>query len=520
MSNEEKTEKFQVEEDTVQLIAPGIQRDLQQEVVTGFLCNLVSYPLLLLYFSITFYYVTTKIVPYLFIDEIFHVNQTIRYIKGDWFSWDPKITTPPGLYFLGWINYQFTRIFFSCSTLTVLRLVNMIGGVVILPLVVLRPLFLFNAIGFWPVTLMSFPLMTTYYYLYYTDVWSTIFILQSLNFVLTLPLGEQWSIWLSAICAGVSCLFRQTNIIWTGFIMIVAIERRAVLQKEFNNHNVNNYLKLFIHSVDEIQTLVVPYATNFCLFFVYLLWNRSITLGDKSNHSAGLHLVQIFYCFMFIAFFSFPLWISRNFLRNYRYRWQTSMFKSVFEIIGIMLVIRYFTKVHPFLLADNRHFTFYLFKRILGCNSRIIKYLLMAPVYHFSTFVYLEVLRPSEMTFHPILPLPVKETIELPMQLTHISWTVLIICTMVTLIPSPLFEPRYYILPYYFWRLLVTCSAEPIFEELVAAPPGQPPVTVDSTRRLALELAWFMLINAFTLLVFIVHPFSWTTEQFPQRIIW
>ena len=37
--------------------------------------------------------------PYM--DEIFHVRQTQRYCAGELRSWDPKITTPPGLYLLG-----------------------------------------------------------------------------------------------------------------------------------------------------------------------------------------------------------------------------------------------------------------------------------------------------------------------------------------------------------------------------------------------------------------------------------
>ncbi len=34
-------------------------------------------------------------------DEIFHVPQTQRYCAGQWREWDSKITTFPGLYFLG-----------------------------------------------------------------------------------------------------------------------------------------------------------------------------------------------------------------------------------------------------------------------------------------------------------------------------------------------------------------------------------------------------------------------------------
>ncbi|QLQ77873.1 hypothetical protein HG537_0A01200 [Torulaspora globosa] len=519
MMGQEPCEVDQLDE-SPQLISPGIQRVLQREVVVGFVSNLVIYPVLVIWFVSTFWFVNGKVVPYVFIDEQFHFGQTLRYVLGDWCSWDAKITTPPGLYVLGWLNYKLVSSFSSWTALTAFRLVNLIGGIVVLPLCVLRPLFLFNAIGFWPVALMCFPLLSTYYYLYYTDVWSTIFILQSLSLVLTQPYGPKVSIWLASGCAALSCTFRQTNIVWTVFIMVIAIERRAAIRKQFNTHRFNNYLKLFIHSIDEFQDTVLPFMLNFALFLVYLIWNKSITLGDKSNHSVGLHLVQILYCFAFIAFFSLPLWFSRNFLRLYVIRLQWKPIRTIFELLGIMVVIRYFTVMHPFLLADNRHYTFYLFKRLIGSHRIILKYILMSIVYHFSTFAYLEVLRPSEMKFDPVAPLPIKDPIDLPIQLTHISWTCLIVCTCLTIIPSPLFEPRYYILPFLFWRLFVTCSAEPIFGELIPAKEGETPVTVSSTKRLFFEFLWFMGINMVTLYIFVTRTFTWETEPFLQRIIW
>ena len=299
----ENREEHQTQDSSLDIDA-GAQGDLENEVISAILGNLILYPILLLYFLITFIYVTSKVIPYQFIDEKFHVGQTLTYLQGDWFNWDPKITTPPGLYILGWLNYHIWRPFIkSWSDLTILRLVNFIGGMIIFPIFVLRKIFWLNAIASWPVTLMCFPLMATYYYLYYTDVWATIFILASLAVSLSANTSNlKRSMWLSSLLAGISCLFRQTNIVWTGFIMVIAVERSAIIQKQFNTHNFNNYLKLFIHSIDEFQTLVLPFAINFVLFFIYLVWNRSITLGDKSNHSAGLHLVQIFYCYTSVSY--------------------------------------------------------------------------------------------------------------------------------------------------------------------------------------------------------------------------
>ncbi|KAA8619544.1 alpha-12 glucosyltransferase alg-10 [Pyrenophora tritici-repentis] len=38
----------------------------------------------------------SNIVPDAYLDEFFHVPQAKKYCEGD-YSWDPKITTPPGL---------------------------------------------------------------------------------------------------------------------------------------------------------------------------------------------------------------------------------------------------------------------------------------------------------------------------------------------------------------------------------------------------------------------------------------
>ena len=31
-------------------------------------------------------------------DEVFHIGQAQAYLNNQWHVWDPKITTPPGLF--------------------------------------------------------------------------------------------------------------------------------------------------------------------------------------------------------------------------------------------------------------------------------------------------------------------------------------------------------------------------------------------------------------------------------------
>ena len=489
-----------------------VLQEITKQVEQSLILNIVVfYPLLVIYFIIAFYLVS-KHVPYLFIDEIFHVPQTLRYLQGEWFSWHPKITTPPGLYILGWMNYKILKyipLWKKCSTLTLLRTTNWFGGVIVWPVFVLRPMFYFQALGFWPTSLMAFPLLSTYYTLYYTDVWSTIFIVQALTYVITLPFGETKSIWLSALCVLISVIFRQTNIIWSLFILVLVVERRALIEQNFNTLWYNNYLKTLIHALENFYKLVLPYALNFVLFCIFLVYNRSITLGDKTNHVAGVHLVQVFYCYMFMAFFSMPLWFSKTHLVNYKTRFFS--LKTFGQLILIIFIIRFFTKVHPFLLADNRHYTFYIYKKILNRN-KLFKYVLCPIVYHFSRYTVHELMRMSLLPLGPMQGIKVKNTLDVPSQLTHVSWNVFYFCMVLTLVPSPLFEPRYYILPYIFWRVFVIAP----YDSFTAYGVDKK----SNLHRLKLELLWMVLINVVTLFIFLKFKFSWTTEAFPQRIIW
>ncbi|KAG7818064.1 hypothetical protein KL928_003065 [Ogataea angusta] len=115
-----------------------------------------------------------ELVNYTFIDEIFHVNQVKEYWNGNFDSWDSKITTPPGLYYLAYWWLKLTGLEFSIANL---RLLNLFGGVllIITTLVVKKR---YNP-GLSALSLFSSPLLTIYYTLFYTDIWSTILIVQS-----------------------------------------------------------------------------------------------------------------------------------------------------------------------------------------------------------------------------------------------------------------------------------------------------------------------------------------------------
>lgn len=404
---------------------------------------------------------------------------------------------------------QLLHLPFNPAGLASLRYLNTIGGVIALPLV-LNSLFVLNPIGFWPVTIILFPLLSSFYTLYYTDVWSTVLITSSLSTAVALPYGETKSVKISAILGLISVFFRQTNIIWNIFILVLVIERRAITQKNFTSSFLNNCIKFLIQFFEDFNEFTLPYLINLFLFFVFVIYNRGITLGDKENHVAGFHIAQVFYCLTFLTVFSTPLWISHIRLQSYFSRYLYLPILVFVEFLIIAFFIRFFTVVHPFLLADNRHFTFYIWRKII--NLRWYTKYFMVPVYHFSIYAVIQQLIANAFFFDSITEFPFKHPADLPLKPTGISITVLLGCIFLTIVPSPLFEPRYYIIPYIFFRLFVSVPYEPFVK-------GD--TTADITlRRLKLELSFFLVIDIATICIFIFYTFSWDTESALQRIIW
>ncbi|CCH41447.1 Alpha-1,2 glucosyltransferase ALG10 [Wickerhamomyces ciferrii] len=513
MAGTEQREEEQHAQNAFDMNSVVGQRDLEHEITFALLFNwFIGWPVIFLSFVGLTITISKKYVTEPFIDEIFHIPQTIQYFNGDFKTWDPKITTPPGLYYLGYIWSKFiqlTHLPINPIGLGSLRLLNTIGGTLVLPFV-LNPLFILNPIGFWPISIVLFPILSSFYTLYYTDVWSTVLIVTSLSLAVALPYGDVKSVRLSAFVAFLSIWFRQTNIIWNLFILVLVIERRALIEKKFNKSFLNNCIKFVIQFFEDFWDFSLPFIINVILFTGFIIYNRGITLGDKENHVAGLHIAQVFYCFTFLTVFTTPLWISEFRIKTYLRRYKRLPIVILLEFIIMAIVIRFFTVVHPFLLADNRHYTFYIWRKII--NLRWWTKYLMIPIYHFSINIVTQQLSENGFYFDSITPLPIKEPKDLPLKPTGISIIMLIICIILTIVPSPLFEPRYYILPFIFFRLFIAVPYEGFF---IGGSLNDITLT-----RLKLELALFVIINIITFVIFISYTFPWESESALQRIIW
>ncbi|CUM57331.1 unnamed protein product [Debaryomyces fabryi] len=431
-----------------------------------------------------------------FIDEIFHLRQCQTYCSFRFDIWDHKITTPPGLYVLGMVYAEVVRMitFTSeslvsvCENINVLRSVNLFGGLVVLPFIV-QGLCDREKPQFWAVNIVAMPLLFTYYFLFYTDIWASILIVASLALVVRQPFGFITSSYFSGIVAFASLWFRQTNIIWIAFIASLLIDkRRREHHKDmgFLQNTVN-----FIRQAVLDWIAILPFIINILLFAIFVKYNEGITFGDKENHKLNLHIVQVFYCLTFIAMFTWPVWLSIRLIK--RYIWFTILgnhgLNTVFTIgswIFIKFIIDNYTVVHPFLLADNRHYTFYIWKRILNQEYSNI---FMIPIYHFCTWNIIDSLSLNTSGLTPI-------TI-----ITFIGGI------FITIIPSPLFEPRYYIVPLIIYRLYVRPSKEKL-------------IGISMSRHI-LEFAWLIFVDVTIMVIFLGYEFTWLSEPGKiQRIIW
>ncbi|KAG2690543.1 hypothetical protein I3760_09G191800 [Carya illinoinensis] len=188
------------------------------------------------------------IVPEPYMDEIFHIPQAQQYCKGNFRSWDPMITTPPGLYYIslahvaslfpGMFLVQAAPSFSEVCTTAILRSVNgvlaALCSVIVYEITThLRPTLSERKATIYAVVLALYPLHWFFSFLYYTDV-------ASVTAVLAMHLAcLKKRYWFSALLGALAVVIRQTNIIWMLFVACAGV-MDATLTRQKNNVEVND----------------------------------------------------------------------------------------------------------------------------------------------------------------------------------------------------------------------------------------------------------------------------------------
>lgn len=278
--------------------------------------------------------------------------------------------------------------------------------------------------------------------------------------------------------------------------------------------------------------------------------------GDKENHVASVHFSQMLYIWPYFMFFSFPLLypyiinsitprrIIPKFLRfNSPWHQVPRLVMLVSVSVVMLLIIHFNTIVHPFSLADNRHYMFYIFRVLF--RHPLIKYA-SVPVYIFCAWAAITALGglpheqksspPSAVAKHrSSSTLGFQEDIACPGTVSgqnRVSFVLVwLLATSLSLIVAPLVEPRYFILPWLFWRMQVPIFPQPGKSETkdrVAEPWGKIPsqaarlfLYAKHDHRLWLETAWFLAINWATGYIFLYWGFEWPQDPGKvQRFMW
>lgn len=383
------------------------------------------------------------------------------------------LTTPPGPYLVTLALRPFMQVlgfFRACDDVMAIRSTNVLA-LLSLPLLcmgVLRARGCSDP-GFVPYICASLPPLWFFGFLYYTDVLSVIAIIASVG-AMERKHHVQASLWGSA-----ALFFRQTNIVWVLFIMGVAALRECQRVAGVSPRITPPITTLLVQRSAWMRIIrtVSPYAPIFPAFMLFIQWNDgAIVLGDKSHHQVALHLAQVGYFFGFALTFGWPLIF---FLVPMRWGKVHAMVSVVLLTMGV-LAVRYGTIVHPFLLADNRHYTFYVWRRII--NARLWTRYALVPVYVFSAMSFVRILSKKQSG------------------LWILGW---LLATCLTLVPSPLIEPRYLIMPYLMMRLYMPTTTR---------------------KQEIIEWVFYMMVNALTMTLFIGYPFTWAHEPGTQRFMW
>ncbi|KAI5682363.1 hypothetical protein M9H77_03591 [Catharanthus roseus] len=131
--------------------------------------------------------------------------------------------------------------------------------------------------------------------------------------------------------------------------------------------------------------------TSFSPFFVPSTADSgcvSYVLGAKDAHTMSPHLAQLLYFSLVSALFMAPAHFSldhvaavaQSFWKNKPH----SILGWCIAFIAGCLSVCFFSIAHTYLLADNRHYTFYLWQKVVNAHS-LIKYFLV-PLYAYSWF--------------------------------------------------------------------------------------------------------------------------------------
>ncbi|XP_018566714.1 putative Dol-P-Glc:Glc(2)Man(9)GlcNAc(2)-PP-Dol alpha-1,2-glucosyltransferase [Anoplophora glabripennis] len=459
------------------------------------LFTIVKQPTVCLVLSIFIYFIISKIIfdnvyltSNMVVDEEFHIPLGHSYCELDFSQWDPKVTTLPGLYVVSMVVLS---PFHTCSSYA-LRFVSLLASVV--NILLFYHLLSKHEESKWgnvlsALTLALLPPLYFFSHFYYTDVVALTMTLAML------VLSEKGYHYYASVFGFISVLCRQTNIIWVALVagkyalteLYKIAMHRAITRETEHTIPSENFYQFIMQLLRRPKSILLntslqfwldlsAYATILITFVVFIILNGSVVVGDKSAHEVAVHIPQLFYYSLFCLIFSWPHFVGEVISFTFFARRHKLLILSSI-LLGIFLVYAN-TLVHPYLLADNRHYFFYVWNRFYG-KYALFRYF-MVPVYVFSWYVILKILYDKNDMSFLILYL---------------------LCIFLVLSTHKLVDVRYYFIPYIIFRLRIKNNTSTVFNVI-------------------LEFVTFCVINAISFNLFYTKTIIWEDYEAPQRLIW
>ncbi len=176
-----------------------------------------------------------------------------------------------------------------------------------------------------------------------------------------------------SICSLGAVFIRQNNLIWIVFMMVYRAinqynkQMKAPLpfiQRCINAIQVLFRNKFLIIAQEKFQILIIV------IFYSYIHYfnEGQLVFGDHSHHKMKFHPTQLLYLSLFLVLnmpFNLDELISafKNIFRKIYYS-KHSLSAYLFLLSISIILVDKFTLVHDFTLADNRHYIFYLYRKI------------------------------------------------------------------------------------------------------------------------------------------------------------
>jgi alpha-1,2-glucosyltransferase len=338
-------------------------------------------------------------------DERFHYAEIKLLYHGDW-EIKSYLTTIPGYHL---VVAGIAKIF-SSERLFTMRTISLMFSLLTIPMVWL----IGKKLG-WDgkeekiriTQFIIFPLSLPFFFLAYTDMFSLLIFLTSFYFLLK----KQYKY--SGLFIALSCLVRQTNIIWLLFEWAFIFSNIVGLKFFSKDLLLDFFKKTWVYFLG-----VVAFA-----IFVYL--NGGVAVGDRTNQQVGFFLGNIYFC----LFLFFTLFIPLH-LKNKEKMWAYVRKNSLVSLIVVSIIASSFLFVPRVLHLYNIDAYFLrndFIKFVYASNWALFAYFISITIAVFSLIV---------------TKLTIKN-----------AW-IMYPATFVFLVPSWLIEQRYYIVPFVLFILL------------------------------------------------------------------